>query len=625
MKLSIIIPYYNVPQYVEELLVRLDAQMCLNVEVILVDDGSKPAFKSNYKWLQVIRQKNQGAGAARNKGIDKSSGEYITFIDADDMISGNYLDRVLAKIDEGFDVCDLSWRSYTYNGAQYDYRLRSDDDRLTNPSVCTRVFKRSFIGSTRFSTVKDATEDEDFSRRLGYLDPDAKLVHRSIPEYMYFYRTDVDGSNVKAFKQGLCKTKRIVYYYDHFREDMTEELEQIKADDEYNEVWVLTNRCDMPMLKRYAQISTPIRMWTHYLKGEPYGNVELIKVPYQTQVALYIFQLNAIGGIETFILNFAKLMSRYYDIALVVSNCPSQYMMQAMKYVRVIQNKPGQTVVCDTLIMLRILDSKPDNIIYKKSIQMCHACKTNNEWRIPQDCDTVVNVSEVSRDSFGDEGGMVIHNLIDVQLKKTLLLMSATRIPAPDKGNYEKRMRKLCEMLRDADIPFLWLNFSEGTMRDMPKGFYNLGITYGVQDFMQKADYVVQLSDSEAFSYTILEALTINTPVIVTPFPSAREMGIEDGVNGYIVPFDMGFDVNRLLDVPSFTYRYNVDAIVNQWRKLLGKSTPKQDYRPDDMVNVTVISRYTDLELNCVLDPGTHVTMRMDRAKYLEGLSLITI
>ena len=75
-----------------------------------------------------------------------------------------------------------------------------------------RVFKKSYIGDVRFSEIKDATQDEDFSRRLGYL-TDENIVRTYISDYMYFYRTAVCDSQVKKFKQGLRKTKRVVYYY----------------------------------------------------------------------------------------------------------------------------------------------------------------------------------------------------------------------------------------------------------------------------------------------------------------------------------------------------------------------------------------------------------------------------
>lgn len=626
IRLSIIIPYYNCKKYLDELLNCLSSQITEEVEVIVVDDGSDQKYKAEHSWVNVYRKHNGGAGSARNKGIEVSHGEYIAFIDADDLVSPDYVSKILKKTADGFDVCEFSWKSLDYSGTQFNYKLRSDNDRLSNPSACTRVFSRAYIGDIRFSEIKDAAEDEDFSRRCGYL-TNNDIKRAVITNYLYFYRTSAENSNTKRFKQGLYNTKRVVYYYDHVTSEMTWLIDEIRKDDEYNEVWLLTKQNDLPELARWCQISKPFRLWTHFIKGEPYHDAEIIDIPYQTQVVLFINQLNIIGGIETFILHFSKIMSQYYDIALVVGNAPELYLAKVRQYIKVIKYNTSTRVVCDTLIMLRILDSKPSNIIYKRSIQMCHACKTNPEWSIPQDSDYIVNVSETSRKSFGTEAknGMVIHNLIDVKPKQTLFLMSATRMPAPDKGNYEQRMRRLCAMLHEANIPFIWLNFSEGQMREAPIGFYNLGMTDNVQDFMQKADYVVQLSDSEAFSYTLLEALMINKPVIVTPFESTKDMGIVDGENGYIVPFDMDFDVKRLLDIPSFTYRYDVDKIIRQWRKMLGKTQPKHDYHLDSLVSVIVISRYKDIELGQTLEAGTYMRMRTGRAHHLQDLGLVTI
>ena len=626
MKLSIIIPYYNAGLYTDELLKCLDKQITSEVEVILVDDGSKVPYKTDFTWCKVYRKKNGGPASARNKGLDVAEGDYIAFIDSDDMIAENYIEKVMEKIDSGFDVCDMSWKSLNQNGTQHNYKLNTENDRLTNPSVCTRVFNRKFLGKTRFSLDKDSTEDEDFSRRLGYLDPDRMKgkQYTAITEYMYFYRTEVEGSNVKKYKMGLRDTKRIVYYYYHFTADMTDVLEEIKKDDIHNEVFLMTNQCDLPEVKRYAQVIKPVRMWTHYLKGEPYSDIEIIDPPYQTQVVLFIRNCNIIGGIESFITNFAKIMSKFYDITFVFENCPDLLLSKISKYARVMRNSPNRNILCDTIIMLRILDTKPENIIYKRSIQMCHACRTNNEWHIPQDSDYIVNVSDTSKKSFGEEAknGVVINNLIDVNPQKTLFLLSATRIPAPDKGNNEKRMRILCEKLQNANIPYIWLNFSDGRIANPPEGFYNLGVTDNIQNYMQKADYIVQLSDSEAYSYTVLEALTINKPVIVTPFPSIKDMGIKDGENGYIVPFDMDFDVNRLLDIPQFENSYNLQAIIKKWRSILGNTKPRNTYKPSSGVRVRATCRYYDVVLKRELMPGEIQEVSNERAAALESANV---
>lgn len=610
MKLSIIIPYYNTKEYTDELLECLDKQIVPGVEVILIDDGSPKPYKSKYKWLSVIRTKNQGQAAARNRGLKCAKGEYIQFIDSDDMVSPHFIRKLLEKIEDNPELIEYSWRSLNIKGVQFDYKVKRQGDRLSNPSACTRCFKRSLIGNIRFNEQKDATEDEDFSRRVGYLSKDIKAA--IIPEYMYFYRTDVANSNTKNYKNGQTKTKRIVYYFHHVTADMTDLLEEIKKEDETNEVILLTEQNDIPELQRWCQIYRPCKIWTHYQRGEKYP-LEIIPLPVKSKVIIFTNQLGIIGGIETFIFHLARLFENE-DIVLLVNTIPEPQKKRLEQYIDVVQYSPSTEYECDTLIMLRILDRTPRNVAFKQSVQMCHACRTNGAWNTPQNHDFIVNVSQASKDSFGDEGGMVIHNPIFTDKTKALILVSATRIPAPDKGDNEKRMRKLAEMLDEANIPFVWFNFSNGQIPNPPRGMVNMGIQMDIRPYIASATYLVQLSDSEAWSYSILEALTQNVPCIVTDFPSAKEMGIEDGKNGYIVPFDMNFDVTKLQKVPKFTYEYDNEAIKKQWKKIFDH---KIKTKKKKLVDVQIIQQYNDLLLGRIVNPGERVPMSLDRARQI--------
>lgn len=618
MTLSIIIPAYNAEPYIYELLDCLDRQMTEGVEVIVVDDGSTKPVTTNYPWCTVIRKKNGGSGSARNKGLSASKGEYIAFIDADDLVADYYIDRILEEIDANpFDMCDLSWKSLNQQGVQFNYKLNSKDQYLNNPSACTRVFSRAYLGNTKFSVMKDSTEDEDFSRRVGYLNRNKPMNHTAITDYMYFYRTYVVDSQSKKFKQGLRKTKRIVHHYNHVTKEMTWLLDTIKEQDKMNEVWLLTNQNDIPELARYCQIHTPMHMWTHYVYGEPI-NLEVITPPVNTQIILYIHFTNVIGGIETFISSFCKHMSKKYEIAVLYDIMAPDNIVKNSEYAQMVKYDAKANYVCDTLIMLRILDKIPSNIQYKQSIRTCHACRTNPAWHIPDDVDKVVCVSETSKESFGDEGrdAEVIHNLINIDTCQSLLIVSATRIPAPDKGNNEKRMRRLAEMLNEKNIPFTWLNFSEGQISDPPKNFHNCGMSRNMQQIMRHADYVVLLSDSEAFPYAVLEALTQNTAVIVTPFPSTKDIGVVDGVNGYIVPYDMDFDVTKLMDVPQFEFEYNNEELMQKWVDLIGKPRKKKA-KPKETTQVKVLRTYRDLDLNMMLYAGSMVWMKPSRVDLL--------
>ncbi len=609
MKLSIIIPYYNTQEYTDELLDVLSKQMKKDVEVILVDDGSDAPYSRKFKFLTVIRTKNGGQSKARNLGLNTATGDYIQFIDSDDMVADNFIERLFEEIAGNPDLIEYSWRSLNTNGTMFNFRV-SQGDRLSNPSACTRCFSRNLIGNIRFNEQKDACEDEEFTRKLGIFRHPLKVA--IIPEYMYFYRTDVAGSNTKRYKSGLCKTKRVVYYYEKVAKDRKDILKEIKKNDKMNEVFLLTYQNEISELEEYCQIRRPFTLWTHYLKGEPYRGCTIIQVPEHYKTVLFINYLHVIGGIETFVYHFAQIIK----VTLIVGSIHVEQRERLSKVCEVVDYNPRGAYYCDNLIMLRILDKVPNNIFSKRSIRMCHGCRTNPNWHISQDTDFVVNVSEASKKSFGEEAedAMVIHNPITKTNKEALILVSATRIPAPDKGNNEQRMRILADRLNEAEIPFIWFNFSDGQISNPPRGMINIPKEEDIQPYIKRADYLVQLSDSEAWSYSILEALVNGTAVLVTPFPSAIEMGIEDGKNGYIIPFDMGFDVTRIQKVPKFKYEYSNEEIKKEWEKLMKKQKPKKKG-----VRVKVLTTYQDTELKRLVSAGETITVSKERAEKIKN------
>lgn len=624
IKISIIIPYYNAEPFTSELLDILAPQITDEVEVVLVDDGSPTPFHTDHDFCKVIRKKNGGCASARNAGIENTSGEYMSFLDADDLVPEYFIEKLLQKISERqYDVIDFSWKSLSTSGAQHNYILRSDNDFLPNPSVCTRAFRRAFVGDIRFNEKKDSTEDEDFSRKVGYLYKDSLYLHGAITDYMYFYRTAVTDSKIKRFKAGRMKTKRVTYYFNHVTKDMDWLLEEIKKEDELNEVWLLTNQCDIPELKRYCQIHKPQRMWTHILRGESCNSVEVISVPLYYDVVIYCEYTNKVGGISTFIYEWCKLMRNEYRILFLYDRIDDFQIRRLSKIVDC-RKKGGNAlqIECKALILNRLTDKIPDCVKYEKTIQLVHCC-SQMKYQIAQDRDHIVNVSNAAKESWGDKAknGVVIHNPMFVEGQKALLLVSATRIGAFDKGENDQRYIKLAKMLNDANIPFIWLNFSDKPLVNAPKNFINMDSRLNVQDYIRRADYLVQLSDLEAYSMSILEALINRIPVICTPIPSAIEQGVKDGLNGYIVPYDMRFDVRKLLNIPKFTFNYNNKKIFNQWKKLINaKPKPKKVVPKSATVHVVVLRNYKDMQLNKFLRINDCLEMPRDRAEHLANI-----
>ena len=102
IKVSVIIPVYNVEKYLKECLDSVVNQTLKDIEIILVDDGSTDSsfsickeYEQNDSRIKVLTQKNQGAGIARNFAIDEANGEFVMFLDSDDYYPANDILEVL--------------------------------------------------------------------------------------------------------------------------------------------------------------------------------------------------------------------------------------------------------------------------------------------------------------------------------------------------------------------------------------------------------------------------------------------------------------------------------------------------------------------------------------------------
>lgn len=624
-KLSVIIPCYNAEPYIHELLGVLNAQIRDEVEVIIVDDGSEKPFETQYGWARVIRQKNGGASVARNTGLDNAVGEYIAFIDADDLVNDRYFEILLAKIEaERFDYCYLSWKTLA-GGWNCTVKLNSISDKFPKFNLCVwnRVYRRDMIGEVRFNPKKLIAEDAEFIR-------DVREEGRKkafISEYMYYYRSQTPNSLTKRFAEGKLDTKRVVYNFAHVTSDMTYLLEEFKETDRDAEVILMTYKNDLPELERYAMVIPPTAMRGTELRGENTSLFSAIKRPKRYQIVIWTNRTFAIGGIETFIYNFCYQLHKYYDILVLYEVIDTTQLSRLVDLVSVRKNRPDRTIFCDFVIVNRITDKVPPNVTYGKKIQMCHTCKIVQDWKIPQDNDLKVIVSEVAAKSFGTQadGAEIIHNLTaPKKVKGALLLVSATRLGTFEKG--ERRFGAFARKLRAEGIPFLWLVFSEQAPREKVEGLVHMNMTLNVAEYVKRADYLVALSDSESFGYSIVESLELGTPVITTPIDVLSELGFENGVHGYTIPFDVENTPN-LREMyekrPKFKYKNDNASIIAQWRSIFGDMKPTGIHEDD--IEVVVMKNYQDVELDRLLTKGSRLKMRYRRAVELENKGLIEI
>lgn len=184
--LSIIIPTYNLNEYADRLLDVLDKQINDKVEVILVDDGSDIPYSSKYDWVKIIRLPTNSGGASkpRNIGLDNAKGEYVAFIDSDDLISEDYIETILPKLKT--DIIFLSWRSQVHNVVVINKPPK------WNCSVWCRIYRREKI-NTRFDENLKIAEDWKFNQEFKY----ESYTHISKQIYYYNIR---ENSLIRSVK-----------------------------------------------------------------------------------------------------------------------------------------------------------------------------------------------------------------------------------------------------------------------------------------------------------------------------------------------------------------------------------------------------------------------------------------
>lgn len=191
MKISFIIPVYNLEQYLPECVSSIIDQGETDIQVLLIDDGSTDGssgiceqLSAAHSCIRVIHQKNRGAAAARNTGLDYAEGEYVAFVDGDDRLSPGSIPVLLEWARTGgADLCFLDAVRFYPDGRRIPLaeliirdRIRGKDrvdvarHLATRPkfsgSACTKLFRKTFLEKNhlRFPAERRHCEDVTFCR-----------------------------------------------------------------------------------------------------------------------------------------------------------------------------------------------------------------------------------------------------------------------------------------------------------------------------------------------------------------------------------------------------------------------------------------------------------------------------
>ena len=213
--ISVIVPVYNVEEYLEECLESIQHQTYTDIEVILVNDGSTDGSKDicerycqKDSRFKLINQKNQGQSVARNRGVKESIGQYIMFVDSDDVINTNVLEILLPYMKTDVDIVECRVTSnkeefylnetstIVFEGNAKEAILNCIEFRAVKFCAFTKLYRREIVEKIPFL---EGYIYEDVFTGINYLKHIRKIV---VIDYTgYYYRVRPNSTMTKTFNE----------------------------------------------------------------------------------------------------------------------------------------------------------------------------------------------------------------------------------------------------------------------------------------------------------------------------------------------------------------------------------------------------------------------------------------
>ena len=215
-KISVIVPVYNTEKYIEKCLKSLDSQTMKDFEVVIVNDGSKDESEraiKNYMRrtrmnIKYLKKENGGLASARNYGVERASGKYISFLDSDDYLDKDTFYLLEQYIDKDIDLIKFKMKTVNekeevlekLDGPVFDvckgeegYKKLCTTDKYMDPA-CIYLYRREFF------------VENNFKYKLRYHE-DFGLTSLIIVQAKTFVSTDIFGYNYLQTEESLTRAK----------------------------------------------------------------------------------------------------------------------------------------------------------------------------------------------------------------------------------------------------------------------------------------------------------------------------------------------------------------------------------------------------------------------------------
>ncbi len=224
--ISVIIPVYNVEQYLYDCLISVIDQSYFDIEIILVDDGSTDnsgeicnIFASRDERIKVIHKENGGLSSARNAGLDIARGKFIIFVDSDDYLNRDMIEKLYGALElSKAEIACCDYTTLKFNDEisdnievlkQRDAISRLFDDDGFKCFAWNKIYKRSLFSNIRYPEGKlfeDITTTYQLFKKVN------KIVY--IKEKLYYYRqreNSITKTNFNKRNRDLIDAIEFVY------------------------------------------------------------------------------------------------------------------------------------------------------------------------------------------------------------------------------------------------------------------------------------------------------------------------------------------------------------------------------------------------------------------------------
>ena len=238
-KITIIVPVYNVEQYLRQAIESAINQTYKKIEILLVDDGSKDLsgsicdeFKKKDKRIKVFHQKNKGLSGARNTGLKYATGDYIMFLDSDDVFEKDACENLLNYIEQtnadfvignyiNMDEQGELWDKPVFDSKYEEFKLSITDYEksfyIMNSGVWNKIFRKSFLDKIKIKFKERLpAEDAIFSTYCFIKSKNVYYLPKVVYNYRLRFSNSISTSCTKDYFIGINKA----YYtiYNNFKE-----------------------------------------------------------------------------------------------------------------------------------------------------------------------------------------------------------------------------------------------------------------------------------------------------------------------------------------------------------------------------------------------------------------------